>query len=152
MPVQFLLCGDGAMHDHLKTLAEELKLTNFLILGFKNREGVREIMNVTDACFISYQHFPILETGSPNKYFDGLAAGKLIVVNFGGWIRKEIEANGCGIYVNPENPNDFCEKIRPFLEGKLKLEGFSKASRTLAEQKYSRTELSKKFAGLFNDY
>ncbi len=149
LPVQFLLCGDGAMLERLKNLAAELKLANLSFVGFKNREGVREILNITDACFISYQPFPILETGSPNKYFDGLAAGKLIVVNFGGWIKKEIEDHACGFYVDPKNPEEFCKKIKPFLSDKSMLEEYSDASRKLAEQKYSRAELSKKFVALF---
>lgn len=148
--IYFLICGDGAMLEKLKGLSEELKLNNLSFVGFKDREGVSEIMNVTDACFISYQNFPILETGSPNKYFDGLAAGKLIVVNFGGWIRKEIEENECGFYVDPKESNEFCEKIQPFLSDKSLMEKYTTASRKLAEQKYSRKELSKKFAGLFH--
>jgi hypothetical protein len=58
-------------------------------------------MNITDASFIFYKPVPVLETGSPNKFFDGLAAGKLIIINFGGWIKTEIEENKCGVYVNP---------------------------------------------------
>ncbi len=149
MNIHFLLCGDGAMLEKLKELSAELKLTNLSFVGFKDREGVSEIMNVTDACFISYQDFSILETGSPNKYFDGLAAGKLIVVNFGGWIRKEIEENACGFYIDPKNPDEFCEKIKPFLVDGLLLNSYSAASRKLAEQKYSRRELSKKYSILF---
>jgi hypothetical protein len=72
-------------------------------------------MNITDAAFVCYKNVPILETGSPNKYFDGLAAGKLIVINFGGWIRKEIEEKQCGIYADPQQPTDFVKKIRPFI-------------------------------------
>jgi len=148
--VHFLLCGDGAMVDDLKELSQELELTNISMLGFKDRSGVGEVMNVTDASFISYQDFPILETGSPNKYFDGLAAGKLIVVNFGGWIKKEIEDNDCGFYVDPNDPSEFPKKIKPFLTDKSMLEKYSDASRKLAEQKYSRAELSKKFVALFS--
>ena len=64
-------------------IVKQYQLKNFSILPFQNREGVKEVMNVTDATFICYKPVPILETGSPNKYFDGLAAGKLILINFG---------------------------------------------------------------------
>lgn len=151
LPVQFLLCGEGAMLERLKNLATQLQLENLSCVGFKNREGVREILNVTDACFISYQPFPILETGSPNKYFDGLAAGKLIVVNFGGWIKKEIEDHSCGFYVDPKNSAEFSERVKPFLSDKSLLEKYSYASRKLAEQKYSREELSRRFVAIFDN-
>jgi len=116
---------------------------------FTNREGVREIINVTDAAFVCYKNVPILETGSPNKYFDGLAAGKLIVINFGGWIRKEVESAGCGFYCSPQQPQEFVNKIMPYLSDVKSLRQAQSASRLLAEQRYSRKELSAKFCALF---
>ncbi len=149
LPVQFILCGDGAIRNKLIADAEKLNLKNLTILPFANREGVKEIMNVTDAVFICYEKVPILETGSPNKYFDGLATGKLIVINFGGWIKKEIEEAGCGISLNPLKAKEFVEKIQPFLSDPKWLNQHQRASRALAETKYSRKLLSEAFAKLF---
>ncbi|MBK5277231.1 MAG: glycosyltransferase family 4 protein [Bacteroidia bacterium] len=149
LPIQFLLCGDGALLERLKRNAKHLGLQNLSFIDFVNREGVQEVMKVTDASFVCYKNLPILETGSPNKYFDGLAAGKLIVINFGGWIKKEIEEAGCGIYVNPLQPTDFVKKIRPFLSDQKFLLQYQASSRTLAERKYSRRQLSEAFSKLF---
>jgi glycosyltransferase involved in cell wall biosynthesis len=149
LPVQFFLCGDGAMLSSLHQMVWDEALDNFTIVPFQNREGVRELLKVTDATFISYLPAPILETGSPNKYFDGLAAGKLIIVNFGGWIRDEIETNRCGFYVDQSNAGDFVKKITPFLYSEKLVKHYQQASRTLAENNYSRMMLSEKFAGLF---
>ncbi|MEQ8425917.1 MAG: glycosyltransferase WbuB, partial [Cyclobacteriaceae bacterium] len=118
---------------------------------FANREGVNEIMNITDASFICYQPVPILETGSPNKFFDALAAGKLVVVNFGGWIKNEIEENSCGIYVDPRQPADFVRKIKPFLDDRLLLENYQFNARSLGERKYSRQNLSREFSKLISE-
>ncbi|MBL0741603.1 glycosyltransferase family 4 protein [Chryseolinea lacunae] len=149
LPVHFVVCGDGAVLENLKTVAKQLGLANFSFIPFQNREGVKEVMNVTDASFVCYKPLPILETGSPNKYFDGLAAGKLMVVNFGGWIREEIEQNQCGVYVDRQHPEDFVTKIRPFLDDVERLKKSQQASRLLAERKYSRAILGEKFASLF---
>lgn len=145
LPVHFILCGEGAMLDGLKKSVQQLKLNNFSFVPFQNRDGVRNIMNVTDAAFISYRPFPILETGSPNKYFDALAAGKFVVVNFGGWIREEIERHRCGVYVDSRHPTDFVKKIMPFLEDDNKVKEYQMAARQLAEREYSRKILSEKF-------
>jgi glycosyltransferase involved in cell wall biosynthesis len=149
LPIHFLLCGDGALRDRLKRNADHLGLHNLSFVDFVDRDGVKEVLNVTDACFICYKNVPILETGSPNKFFDGLAAGKLIIVNFGGWIRKEIEEAQCGIYVDPRNPDDFVTKIRSFLSEDKRLRHFQQAARELGERKYSRKLLSKEFTDLF---
>lgn len=150
LPIQFLLCGEGALLDRLKRNVTNMKLNNFSFIDFQNREGVNEIMNVTDATFICYKNVPILETGSPNKFFDGLAAGKLIIVNFGGWIRREIEEAHCGIYIDPMSPTDFVKKIAEFTSDSKKLRNYQESSRQLGERTYSRTILSKKFQEIFS--
>ena len=137
------------MLDPLKAIASKLNLQNLSILPFTNREGVGEIMNVTDASFICYKNVPILETGSPNKLFDGLAAGKLIVINFGGWIKDEIAQNQCGIFVDPKHPTDFVKKIESFITDQKLLLQFQRAARELGERKYSRKLLGEKFSRIF---
>lgn len=150
LPIKFLLCGEGGVLADLKNLRTKLKLSNFLFIPFTNREGVKEVLNVTDAAFISYRPVPVLETGSPNKYFDGLAAGKLIVVNFGGWIKEEIEQTHCGVYISPSAPEDFVKKIKPFIDDRRLLKEFQQSARQLAESAYSRQMLSKRFVDFFS--
>jgi glycosyltransferase involved in cell wall biosynthesis len=150
LPIQFIMCGDGALLDRLKGHANHLGLHNLTFADFTNRKGVKEIMNITDAAFVCYKNVPILETGSPNKYFDGLAAGKLIVINFGGWIKKEIEEKQCGIYVEQLQPTDFVKKIRPFVSDQKLLLTYQESARRLAEAKYARRILGDSFSRLFN--
>lgn len=150
LPIRFLLCGDGALLEYFQRIVNQYQLKNFSIIPFQNREGVKEVMNVTDATFICYKPLPVLETGSPNKYFDGLAAGKLILINFGGWIKNEIENQSCGIFLDPKYPADFVKKITPFLDDTQKLKHCQQASRLLAEANYSRKILGEKFVAIFN--
>lgn len=141
LPIHFFICGTGALLERLKKHASHLQLKNVTFTGFIDRQEVRSILNISDAAFVSYKNIPILETGSPNKFFDGLAAGKLIVVNFGGWIRSEIERAKCGIWVNPLDPGDFTRKIQVFLTDPEWLRQHQEASRKLAEEKFSKEKL-----------
>ncbi len=150
IPVHFIVCGDGAMLDSLKVNAKRLGLQNISFIDFVNRDEVRDIMNISDAIFVCYKNVPVLETGSPNKFFDGLAAGKLIVINFQGWIKKEIEESRCGVFVDPKHPTDFVKKISPFLNDKKLLRQYQQAARELGERKYSRKKLSQVFTDLFS--
>jgi glycosyltransferase involved in cell wall biosynthesis len=150
LPIQFILCGDGAMKESLERGIKRLKLNNVRILPFQNRDGVHRVLNVTDAVFICYRPVPILETGSPNKYFDGLAAGKLVIMNFGGWIREEIEREGCGVYIDPRNPSGFVSAIHPFLQDPEILKKYQRQARSLAEREYSRKVLGERFFSLIN--
>lgn len=147
--IHFLICGDGKVYDDLQRMMDEQKLTNISLTGFLNREAVRDVLNVTDAVMVSYKHLPVLETGSPNKYFDGLAVGKLIVINFGGWIKDELSQHTCGIAVDPKNPDDFIRQIKPFLADPAHLREYQQNARKLAEQTYSRKKVGDRFAKIF---
>ena len=149
LPIQFIICGDGAEESHLKSAIAMLSLTNVKLVGFANRDGVKELMNITDLVFVSYKPFPILETGSPNKYFDGLACGKPIVTNFKGWISDEISREKCGVPLDPQLPQSFVREITPLLSNKSEYETMSRNARALAEKKYSREILGRKFVSLF---
>lgn len=146
MNVTFLICGAGAESVSLQQKAKKRSLNNVKFIPLQNREGVRKLMSITDAVFVCFRPLPVLETGSPNKYFDGLAAGKLIVLNFGGWIKEEAEAEQCGIYADPHDPNSFATRLAPFLNDASLLQRYQQNARRLAESKYSREELGNQFA------
>lgn len=147
--IHFILCGDGARLPALLEYAAQRKLANVSFVTMQDRNGVNDVLNVTDAAFISYQPLPVLETGSPNKYFDALAAGKMIVVNFGGWINDEIEQQQCGIRVH--SLNEFTEKISAVTQNKVQLQQMQQHARILAERKYSRKHLSEYFVKIFSN-
>jgi len=151
LPVKFVICGDGAMLDILKKRAEFNQLTNVSFAGFLNRDGVRDVLRRSQAVIVSYHPSPILETGCPNKYFDGLAAGKIIIVNFGGWVREEIESGRCGFYVDPRSPEHLVQKVKEVLASPEKQAGMQREARRIAEEKYTRRALSETFVRLFEE-
>ena len=138
LPVKFLVVGDGAEKNRLEKLGHHRKLVNVEFLPFMNKKELRELLNVTDAAYISFANKPILETNSPNKFFDALASGKLVVTNTKGWIRELAEVNQCGFYTDPEKPPDFVEKISPFIKDKTRLNYFQQNARKLGETQFSR--------------
>jgi glycosyltransferase involved in cell wall biosynthesis len=144
-PVHFLLAGEGALKEGLVNSAQRLGLTNVTFLPHTNRDGVKEILNVTDAVLVCYRNVPILSTGSPNKFFDGLAAGKVIVINFSGWIRGEIERSECGVYVDPAQPSGFTAVVGKLISGSSEKAAYGARAQTLALEKFNRRRLSEEW-------
>ncbi|MEQ9216569.1 MAG: glycosyltransferase family 4 protein [Cyclobacteriaceae bacterium] len=136
LPVHFTLMGNGAESQKLKQAAKDLD--NVTVLPFGNKERVKEVMDRMDAIYISYKNIPVLNTGSPNKLFDGLAAGKLIIINFKGWINDLIESNQCGFAHDPVQPQSFVDQVMPFLKSKKLLASYQQNSRKLAETQFEK--------------
>ncbi|MBX9853581.1 MAG: glycosyltransferase family 4 protein [Cytophagaceae bacterium] len=149
--IHFLIAGKGSELSRIENLARSLKLNNVSFLGFLDKNGIKEILNVTDATYISFADKPILETNSPNKFFDGIAAGKLCIVNSKGWIMNMLEEKQCGFYADPYQPDDFIQKILPFTKDSSRLLLCQTNARKLAETYFSREVQVEKFARLFSN-
>lgn len=141
IPVSFTIMGEGGRTDAIARLAGELP--NVKMKSFTNRDGLKPIVDAHDAFYVSFKKVDILHTGSPNKYFDGLAAGKLMILNLGGWLKDLTEMNHCGFAYDPESPMEFVEKIVPYLENEHLLFQTQENSLRLAHE-YSVSKAQKK--------
>lgn len=147
--IQFIIAGSGAETEVLKERAAKEELTNVTFREHLTRQQVRELLQQAAATYTSFDTVPVLETNSPNKFFDGLAAGKLSIVNTHGWLQELVETHSCGFYLNPEEPEAFPDKILPFLKDPVLLREYQKNARRLAEKEFLRGKLSVQFVRLF---
>jgi glycosyltransferase involved in cell wall biosynthesis len=148
--IEIIFIGGGSQEEAMKTKCEEYNLKNVFFLGEFPMKTTSEIVNFCDISIVSFLDLPILYTNSPNKLFDSLSAGKPIIVNSAGWTKDLVENNKCGLYVDPNNPQDFIEKINHLKSNKELLLEMGKKSRDLAINKYDKEILSEKFIEVIN--
>ena len=149
--ISFKVVGKGSQLRNIKLNAFLKKLSNIEFIGYQNKEGVKRILNITDATYVSFANIPVLGTNSPNKLFDSLASGKLTIVNSKGWTKDLVEKYKCGFYTNPESPQDFVQKITPFLEDRTSLETYKNNARSIAEKLYSKKLQVEKLVKVLNN-
>ncbi len=133
--IQFQIASTGSELTRIQSMAKDLENVKFLAYG--DKEKVSEYLKVANAIYISFAEVDALSTGSPNKLFDGLSAGKLIITNFNGWIDKLLQENRCGFSYNPNDPQEFIRKIKPFCNDDVLLKEYQQNARRLAEQRFS---------------
>jgi glycosyltransferase involved in cell wall biosynthesis len=147
--VHFLIAGEGAQLPEIKAVTQSLGLDNISFVGHVSKGEILEIYNISDLNLIIFNRQPILETNSPNKFFDGIAAGLPTLININGWIRDLLEENECGRYFQSENPEEFLAIIKQ-LEDKETWERYSGNARKLALEKFDKDLQMNKFIGLFD--
>ncbi|MCF6361103.1 MAG: glycosyltransferase family 4 protein [Cyclobacteriaceae bacterium] len=152
LPLVFFIIGVGSQTEKLTYLVKHFELTNVRFVKFQNKQNLKLLLNVTDAAYVSFANKPILETNSPNKFFDALASGKLIITNTKGWVKDICEKDHCGFYYNPDKPQDFVVQIQPFLVQKNQLANYQINSRAVGETQFSRKIQVEKLIGLVNSY
>lgn len=136
--IEFWVIGEGSEKKKLQKIASQ----NVYFFAGKPKHELNEMLAYVDAFYVSFAEYPSLETCSPNKFFDGIAAGKLCITNTKGWIKDWVEKYECGFYAG--SPGEFREKIQPFLENKNLLQIAQANARKLAEKEFEKNELCQK--------
>jgi glycosyltransferase involved in cell wall biosynthesis len=144
LQVHFLIIGVGGRLPEIQKQAQALQLKNLRFFPLLDKPALLELLTVVDAGYVSFLNQPILETCSPNKFFDSLAAGKLLISNVKGWLQTLVEDNQAGFYADPEKPAEFWQKIQAFLNDPSLLQTYQKNARKLAEAQFSRQVLGQK--------
>ena len=149
--INFKVVGQGSRLSAIKLQAYLKKLNNVEFISHQDKEGVRRILNITDATYVSFKDLPVLATNSPNKLFDSLASGKLTIINTPGWTKDLVEKYKCGFYADPHKPEDFLNQLTPFMEEKDKLEAYKTNARNIAEKLYSKRLQIEKLVKVLNN-
>ena len=144
--INFIFMGDGATLPSLMRMVDECDLSNVKFLGNHKMTIVSEVVNCCNASITSFLDLPILYTNSPNKFFDSLSAGKPIIVNSAGWTKDLVEKENCGFYVDPQNPENFAEKLLKYKDDLELLKNWGENSRRLSLEVFDKNILSSKVA------
>jgi len=145
----FMVVGRGNELRQIQAAAHKYNLKNLQFIPHLSKYQLREVLNVTDAVYVSFAPYPVLETSSPNKFFDALATGKLCITNTRGWIAELVQENECGFYADPQKPDDFLAKVSYYLADPEALEQAQYNARQLAETSFSRHLLINRFLKIF---
>ena len=149
--VQFVIAGDGAEKSLLISKIKNEKLDNVTYLGSLNKGEVRDLLQRCDAVYISFADYPILSTCSPNKFFDSLAAGKVILTNYKGWLTDLVLEHKAGFFIDRNNLKDFIANILPVIRNRAVRNEMQTNSYQLAKSQFDRRTLENKFLALFKN-
>lgn len=149
LQVNYIISGEGSEFEELKKFSKQAELQNVSFTGHLSRNNLGKILDQSDAVYISYAKYPILQSGSPNKFFDALAAGKICITNTGGWVKELIENYNCGFYCPQDDMEKGCAILAELINDNAIIGEWKKNAGKLAS-KFSVPVLSKQFVQLFD--
>ena len=143
---KFVLIGSGKLKPELVKKAHKHNLSNITFLDPVDKYSLARLLNETDVCLQILSNIPAFYDGtSPNKFFDYLAAGKPIIINYPGWLASYITQYNCGYSVEPDNATEFANVIEHICENDALIQQLGKNSSLLAQQVFDRKKLAKDF-------
>jgi glycosyltransferase involved in cell wall biosynthesis len=105
--VRFLLVGTGAERERLVADLARRGLANVTMIAAQPKERMPDVWSLCDAALVHLRNTPLFKTVSPSKIFEAMGMGLPIVMACPmGEGSRIVEAEGAGICVAPENPEE----------------------------------------------
>ena len=145
--IVFILLGEGKFKKDLIMQSKKFKILNknLFILDSYPKKDMPSIFNSADLIFSIFKNLKPMWSNSANKFFDALAAGKPVCINYGGWHADIIRKFQVGLVIPPENYIQSSQKIIKFLNNENNKKIFSINSLNLAKSHFDRDKLFQKF-------
>ncbi len=107
----FLLIGDGAEKQNLIDQARDNGLKNVTFHDPVPKNEVPGYISIIDVSLIPLKKSDVFKTVIPSKIFENSAMGKPILLGVEGQAREIIEEYQAGLCFEPENKQDFIQKL-----------------------------------------
>lgn len=149
--IVFLLAGDGKSLPALRAEAAERGLTHVRFTGAVAKQDVPGLLRSCSMLMTLFADVPILATNSPNKFFDGLASGRPMLVNSDGWTRRLVEAEEAGVYVPAGDGAALARAVEELADDPVRVQRLGANARALAEREFDRDVQARRLSSVLRE-
>lgn len=141
---RFLIVGDGATRDKLVDYATTLGVlgVNLWMIPPVPKRAIPALFARSTVSASLFADLPQMWNNSANKFFDALAAGRPVLINYGGWQAKLLQESGAGLVVPSRDPDEAARMLHAFLTEPGAIQRASVAAAELAEERFNRNQLA----------
>lgn len=143
--VLFLLIGDGMEKPRLIKKAKDENIQNVRFINPVPKADVFKYIVASDMGTSVLKNVETFKTVYSNKTFDYMACKKPILMAIDGVSRDLVEQADAGIFVQPENPEDFALKIRQYLSNPSEIIRQGEKGYQFAKDNFDRMILADKY-------
>jgi glycosyltransferase involved in cell wall biosynthesis len=142
--IHILLVGDGQLKDHFMARKKEMGLENFHIHGMMPKDRLVAYVQNSMVSLVPLKGTPVLDTSSPNKLYESLAAGVPVIQNTKGWIREMLDENGCGFTVDADDERELVDSLIRMADDPETAREMGRKGKELAQREFDKTLLADK--------
>jgi glycosyltransferase involved in cell wall biosynthesis len=139
----FILIGDGMEKKNLKAKAKSLN--NIEFWDPIEKEKIFEFIICADAGITVFKKAEIFKTIYANKTFDYMGCQIPVLMVLDGISKVLIESSKSGLYVEPDNKQDFAEKINWLIAHPKEVREMGLNGYQFAKKNFDRCELAKAY-------
>lgn len=144
--VRIFLIGHGKLKPELQARVKREGLDNVLFYGPVGKKRLAGLMAGTDIGLQILANVPAFYYGtSPNKFFDYIASGLPVLINYPGWLAEIITERDCGFAVPPDDPGAFADALEQAADDRRALKEKGQRGFLLAKERFDRAKLADVF-------
>lgn len=142
--IRILLVGDGAERPKILDAANEAGVlgVNLFVEKKLPKKEIPALLSAATMASVLFVDLPEMRPNSANKFFDALASGTPVLLNYGGWMHELVKAHRCGLPAWQRPPQEVAALLEDRLHDKKWLEESGSRARKLAEQYFDRDVLA----------
>lgn len=148
--IRIVVLGDGSDRPKLEQHARDHQLANIEFKGNVPKVEVFEWLKCASCTLLIFKAGPVMDTVSPNKLFDALAAGVPVVQSTQGWIKTLLERERCGVTVPRHDPDAMADAVIGVVTDPDRLREMRANARRVANEQFDRTLLANKMRGVLD--
>lgn len=142
--IKIVLIGEGQEREQLETMAMNEGVDNFIRLGLMPKKDLVAYVQHAMVSLVPLKGTPVLNTSSPNKFFESLAAGVPVVQNTTGWMKDFLLENEVGFTVHPDDPEELANLLIELDSHPEKLKTMGQQAAAIARTKFDKDVLALK--------
>ena len=146
--VVFLLVGDGACLDELRSGAERAALRNVVFTGNVPKQCVPELLALSDVCLVHLRAAEAFTAVMPSKIFEAAAMAKPIILGVRGFAAEFVERVGCGLCIAPGDEGGLVEAVDRLSGDEALRERLGGAGREHVVAHFDRNRLAREYLEL----
>ena len=147
--IKILLIGNGKLKLSLIERANREGLSNVFFHDPINKKQLSSLMSSANIGLQTLANIEAFYYGtSPNKFFDYIASGLPVLINYPGWIAELINKNDVGYVVMPENAISFANALEEAADNPVDLKMKGLNSKQLAIENFDRKTQSEDWVNI----
>ncbi len=143
--VVFLLIGQGMEKEKLKKMAFDMNVTNVRFIDSVPKKEVFKYILASEMGASVLKKVDAFKTVYSNKTFDYMSCKKPVLMAIDGVSRRLVEDAQCGVYIEPENIEEYDRNIRRYLKDRERLQKEGDNGYAYAKINFDRNLLAEKY-------
>jgi colanic acid biosynthesis glycosyl transferase WcaI len=141
----FLLVGEGAEKERIKSLAKSRGLANVTFLDQQPREKIPAFISASDACLVLLKKTDVFKTVIPTKMLEFMSCARPVILGVDGQARQIIEDAEAGLIIEPENSGALAAAINQLSADRALGVSLGQKGREYILQNFSRGGTAEKY-------